>query len=213
MNVVIYARVSTVKQEYTRQINQLKEFAKTKNYQVIKIFSEQLSGKTKIASRKEALELLTFVENENVDLILVTEISRLGRNAIDIQNLLDQFAQKKINVYFLNNGLYLLDNHGNYSILTKIFLDLTASFAQMEREHLSERTKSGMEAARKKGKIIGRPKGSALSEDKLLKKYHTIFKYFDLKLSLREIRKITGYSLNTIQKIKQIYEKQKTITY
>lgn len=207
MKTVIYVRVSTVRQEYTQQINQLKEFAESKNYDVVKVFSEQLSGAKKIASRKEAQELLTFVEVEKVDLILVTEISRLGRNAIDIQNLLDQFAQQKINVYFQNIGMYLLDEKGAFSILTKIFLDLTASFAQMEREQLSERTKVGMADARRKGKIIGRPKNSIKSEAEVFEKYKHLTRYLDLNLSLREIRKITGFSLNTIQKVKKIHQK------
>lgn len=208
MKTVIYARVSTPKQEYTQQIHQLKEFADSKNYQVVKIFSEQLSGTKKIASRKEAQELLRFVAQEKVQLILVTEISRLGRNALDIQNLLGEFAENQVNVYFQNVGMYLLDENGNYSILTKIFLDLTASFAQMEREQLSERTKAGMAEARRKGKIIGRPQGATQSETTTLEKYPHVIKYLQRNLSLREIRQMTGVSLNTIQKVKKIYQKQ-----
>ena len=67
MKVVIYARVSTLAQEYDRQIDELKDYAKRMNYQVVKVFSEKISGAKKIADRNALSELLDYVRNNKVD--------------------------------------------------------------------------------------------------------------------------------------------------
>lgn len=73
MKVVIYARVSTLAQEYDRQIDELKDYAKRMNYQVVKVFSEKISGAKKIADRNALSELLDYVRNNKVDKVLIYE--------------------------------------------------------------------------------------------------------------------------------------------
>jgi len=77
-------------------------------------------------------------------------------------------------------------------------------FAQMEREHLSERTKAGLRETRRKGKILGRPKGNKQKQADFIKKYKKEAYYLKQGLSLREIQKLTGTSINTIQKLRKV---------
>ena len=203
MKAVIYARVSTANQETQRQINDLTDFANKNNYEVVKVYQEKISGTSKIAHRKEVNELINFIDSEKIKMILVSEISRLGRSAFDIQNLLNQLSEKNINVYFQNYNSFLLDENGNLSLLTKIFTDLTANFAEMERANLSERTRAGLREAVRKGKILGRPKGKETPEQ-FLKKYTEVVKCLKLGLSIRKTARAGQTSIQTVQKVKKV---------
>ena len=81
--VVIYARVSTSTQDYTRQITELRNYAWKQNYQIVKEFSEKISGGKKIEERAAIKELLDFVKSNNVEKVLVYECSRLSRRQLD----------------------------------------------------------------------------------------------------------------------------------
>lgn len=204
---IIYSRVSTEKQDYKRQVNQLKQVAQKEGYEVVRVFSEKISGTKKMAGRKEAKELFDFVQTEKIDLIFVSEISRLGRSAIDVQNNIDKLVNEmKVNIYVKQQGLYLLDEKGKYTALSKMFVDMLANFAQLERETLSERIKSGLEEARNKGKVLGRRKGSTKSNTKLLKEYKNVVKQIKEGQSLRNAAKICNVSVNTVRKVKKAME-------
>lgn len=83
MKVVIYARVSTVIQDYDRQIDELRDYAERMNFQVVKVFSEKVSGAKKVAERNALSELLDYVEAHHIDKVLIYECSRLSRRIVD----------------------------------------------------------------------------------------------------------------------------------
>ena len=80
--VVIYARVSTTVQEYSRQVEELKEYADKMGYEVVKTFTEKISGAKKVEDRRAMLNLLEYIEEHNVDKILIYQCSRLSRRVI-----------------------------------------------------------------------------------------------------------------------------------
>lgn len=96
---VIYTRVSTDKQEYDRQIAELKEYADKNNIDIIRIYEEKISGLK--SDRPQYLELKKLTK-EDIDIILVWELSRLSRKRGDILNTIDDFTKKGINVYIKN---------------------------------------------------------------------------------------------------------------
>lgn len=92
--VVIYARVSTAIQDYDRQIDELKDYANRMNYQVVKVFSEKVSGAKKVAERNALSELLDYVEAHHIDKVLIYECSRLSRRIVDFLQVIERLTEK-----------------------------------------------------------------------------------------------------------------------
>ena len=199
---VIYARVSTQKQDYQRQVSELQEYADRDDILVAKIFSERISGTKRVAARKEGQELLNFIEAQGVNLVMVSEISRLGRSAIDVQTVVHELVERKVNVYIHQQSMYLLDKKGKYTPLSKLIIDTLANLAEMERETLVDRIHSGLAEAKRKGKQLGRPIGTNKSI-KETKNYSKIKRLLREGYSIRNAAKIAEVSVNTVRKVKQ----------
>ena len=93
---VIYARVSTQKQDYARQIEELKKYASGKGAEVLAIFEEKISGFKKNEERTELQKMLAFCEVNHVDFVFASELSRIGRKAVEVLQFLEEL--NKINV-------------------------------------------------------------------------------------------------------------------
>ena len=103
--VCIYARVSTQGQEYDRQISELRQYAGRMGYEVVKEFSEKISGAKKVEEREALLSLLDYVEAHYVDKVLIFECSRLSRRAVDFLSIVEALTENRISVYIHQNGL------------------------------------------------------------------------------------------------------------
>jgi site-specific DNA recombinase len=143
-NCIIYSRVSTLDQDNARQIAELKVYAKLNKLKVIQVFEEKISGTTTAAQRTEFKKLLELVDESKIDNILVWELSRLGRNMVDVINNIKYFTDRKINVYIYDKKLYTLDQDGSESITTKLITTIYAVIAEMEHKSIKARSKSGL---------------------------------------------------------------------
>ncbi|WP_300860332.1 recombinase family protein, partial [uncultured Duncaniella sp.] len=92
--VIIYARVSTNVQDYDRQLHDLREYASRQGYEVVKEFSEKISGAKKVEERDALKELLDFTSKVTVNKILIFECSRLSRRAVDFLQLIETFTER-----------------------------------------------------------------------------------------------------------------------
>lgn len=202
--VLIYSRVSTNQQNTDRQVTDLTELAQSKNWEVTEVVSEVISGTSKIASRQFNRKLLEKIKSDQIDKILITEISRLGRKVSDAISFIEFLNEQKISLYIQNLGMETLLDNGKVNLMFKPILVTLASFAEMERELLSERIKSGLNNARANGKTIGRPKGDRKNKDEYLKEYRKLINDLDKGLSLRKLSKIHNVSINTVRKIKSL---------
>ena len=156
----IYARVSTSDQSCGRQVADLTAFAERGGYEVIDIFRETASG-TK-ASRTARNKIMRLAQAREINSILVTELSRWGRSTQDLLETLDQLAGWKVSVVAMSGMTFELDTpHG------RMMATMLAGIAQFERDLLSERVKSGLAAARARGKKLGRQPGQRPKSDKL----------------------------------------------
>lgn len=156
----IYARVSTSDQSCERQVAELTAFAERGGYEVVNIFKETASG-TK-ANRAARNEIMKLAQARQIDAILVTELSRWGRSTKDLLETLDHLAGWKISVVAMSGMTFELDTpHG------RMMATLLAGIAQFERDLISERVKSGLAAARARGKKLGRQPGQRPKSDKL----------------------------------------------
>ena len=153
----IYCRVSTDDQSCARQRRDLETFAKRAGYRVVGVFTEKASGADN--TRPERRKVLDLARSREIDAILVTELSRWGRETQDlVQDLLDDLHGWKVSV-LAQNGL-------SFDLSTstgKLMRTIMAGLAEFERDFIREQVKSGMAMAKVKGtrsgKEIGRPKG------------------------------------------------------
>jgi DNA invertase Pin-like site-specific DNA recombinase len=208
--VCLLIRVSTEKQDTDRQLLELTEFCRGRNYEIVQTISSKISGTKEGRNRPDLLQLFEIVKRGEISKVIVTEISRLGRKSRDIRATLDTLHKEKVSIIFKNfGGIESLDDADNETFVTNIIISIYAELAQEERRILIERTKSGLVAARAKGKILGRPVGSASSEE-ILKKYSKLAECLESGRTLSECMKIHDVSKNTVLKVKRnlkgIYE-------
>jgi DNA invertase Pin-like site-specific DNA recombinase len=96
MNCVIYSRVSTTDYDNERQIHELKEYIEYKKYKLLGVFEEKVSGASKAADRIEFSKMMKFIDENEINNILVWEFSRLGRRMVDVVNTIEHFTEKKL---------------------------------------------------------------------------------------------------------------------
>lgn len=203
---VIYARVSSIgeRQSTDRQIEDLTRYAEGKSLEVIRIFQEHVSGAKSNREREVLAECLEFCRAERPGTLMVTELSRLGRSTVEVLKAVEDLTAAGVNVYVLDIDLSTLDGEGKENPVAKMVLTVLALGAEMERKLILGRLNSGRELAKRKGVRMGRPKGSSLSDEALAAKYPEVLRHLRKgKNSIREIAKLTGVSVSTIQRVKK----------
>lgn len=204
VRVAIYARVSTQLQDYDRQLVELTEYADKMGYEVVKTFSEKISGAKKVAERQAMTELLTFVKENHVDKVLIYECSRLSRRAVDFLSIIEFFNEKKISLYIHQNGLETLLPNGEVNPIASLVLGILAQFNSMERTLIRSRMESGFKNYLKNGGTCGRPVGYRKSDEQMLEEYAEEIRLIKKGYSLRNISKLTNTSINTIRKLRTL---------
>lgn len=202
--VCIYARVSTQSQDYQRQLSELREYATRMNYEVVKEFSEKISGAKAIAERQALTELLDYAAANRIDKVLVYECSRISRRAIDFLQVIEQLTQMKVSVYILQNGLETLMADGSVNPIAQLVLGIIGQFNSMERSLIRSRMSSGYQHFRSNGGKVGRKEGYKKSDEQMRQQYNKELSLLKKGLSLRNIQAITGTSVNTLRKLKVI---------
>ena len=204
---VIFTRVSstTDRQNTERQISDLSRYAQGLQYDVKEIYSEKISGATKNANRSTLNECIAYCINNRIDILLISEISRLGRNILELQETIKILVDNKINLYSQKEQFTLLDQDTKeLSVFAPIMIATLATCASIERDNIKFRLNSGREQFKANGGVLGRKKGSVKSNETILKDHADIVKYLRAnKYSIREISKLTGKSTATIQKVKK----------
>ncbi|MFW6009378.1 MAG: recombinase family protein [archaeon] len=146
--VVIYTRISTYEQHLESQIDDLVEFCKDKNYEVANIYADTITGASIQADRQQFAEMDLFLsENQDVTDVFVWEISRLGRSLLNTYQIIQDYKQRGINIYFKKEALNTLKTTHD----DELRLNILASIAEYERSQIKERTKRGTLNSVKKG--------------------------------------------------------------
>ena len=203
--VVIYARVSTSTQDYTRQITELRNYAWKQNYQIVKEFSEKISGGKKIEERAAIKELLDFVKSSKVEKVLVYECSRLSRRQLDFLSIIEQLTEARVSLYILQNGLETLLPDGRPNPIANLCFGIIAEFNNLEKHLIRARMASGYEHHRASGGRVGRKEGYRKSEDEYRTTYDREIALLSKGNTLADVRAITGTSINTLRKLKEKY--------
>ncbi|RXT14884.1 recombinase family protein [Ammoniphilus sp. CFH 90114] len=179
-----YARVSTHLQSLDSQIDALKKFG------CMKIYEEKLSGKRK--DRPELKELLKVLRKG--DTVVVYKLDRISRSTKHLIELIDFFQEKEVNFVSLQENIDTTSSMGKF--IFRIF----AAVAEMERDIIVERTKEGLNAARARGRVGGRPKVS--EED--IKTAITLYR--SNNFTVQEIVKKTNVARSTLYKYLMVYK-------
>ena len=201
VKAIIYARVSTAGQDYDRQLAELKGYADRMGYDVIKTFSEKISGAKKVEERQAMTELLNYVEVNKVDKVLIYECSRLSRRAVDFLSIIEIFNEKKISLYIHQNGLETLLPSGEINPIATLVLCILAQFNSMERSLIRSRMESGYNNFRNNGGVVGRKTGYRKTSEQMKEEYAEEIRLLKKGYSLRNISKITHTSVNTLRKL------------
>ena len=201
--VIIYARVSTTNQEYDRQLEELREYCKKMDYEVVKEFAETVSGAKKVAERAALSELLNYVETHEVDKVVVYECSRLSRRVLDFLEVIEFLSARKVSVFILQNGLETLLPDSQPNPIAQLALGILAQYNNLERTLIRARMSSGYDYYRAHGGKVGRKTGYRKTVDDYKEQYVRDLALLKKGISLRNVSAITGTSVSTLSLLKK----------
>lgn len=203
--VAILVRVSTTKQETDRQVSELEAYAKQKNYEIIEICKEEISGSAAAEDRHGLQRVEELARSGAIKKVLVHEVSRLARRNSVAHAFVETLVDLGVSLYWHQHRIETLLPNGKRNPAAGIMFALLAEMACAERETLTERIKSGLEEARRKGVTLGRPKGTTLTEKEFLSKHKDVCRQLRAGQSIRNTAKITGKGVSTVQRVKNAF--------
>jgi DNA invertase Pin-like site-specific DNA recombinase len=204
MRVVIFSRVSTSIQDYKRQTDELLDYSKKMNLNVIRIFEEKISGGLKNDDRPVLIEMIQFIKDNNIDKVLCWELSRLGRNTIEVLKTIQILNENCISLFIKNYNIETLNDKCEVNPMSHFMIQILTSVSEMERTQIRLRIKSGYDSFRNNGGKVGRKEGFRKDDNKLLSEYKDVVKLLKQGFSVRKVMKLTDKSSGTVQKIKRI---------
>lgn len=205
--VAILARVSTQGQDYERQVVELTDYCQQMNWEVVKVFANKVSGATKNADREEISGLVEYVKGNRINRVVCLEISRLGRNTLEALKVISYLNENGVSLHIKNYNLNTLNEDGKVNPVASLICTILLEIASMERLTIKERMASGrdqyIDRCRREGVKMGRPATYRKSDDAYKDQYQKEISLLRKGISLRNVQKITGTSLGTLQKIKR----------
>ena len=210
MKAIIYARVSstTDRQSTERQVADLSKYASANGLEVVKVFEEHISGATRNEKRAVLNSAIDYAIDNSIDVVLLSELSRLGRSVYELQEIVKKLVDNSINCFFQKEGFSILNADGSQNIITPILVSVLGVCAQLERENISYRLASGRKNAIDRGVKMGRKVGSTKSVEAKEKEYADIIKRLrkgDKMTDIAAWAKGKGIkcSLSTIKRLKK----------
>lgn len=203
-NAVIYARVSSVsdRQDTARQIQDLTRYANAQEIEVVSIFEEHISGAKKNEERQVLTDCLEYCTANSVNYLLLSELSRLGRSTLQVLRSLEILHEAKVSVYIQNLGPYTLQTDGKVNPIVSILITILAEMSNIERSNIVYRLNSGRANYIAKGGKLGRKVGSIKTEERKREEYKEVIQLLKKGYSVRNISKLQGIGISTVQRIK-----------
>ena len=187
MKTVAYLRISTGSQDLGNQKLAVLDYARQKHFTIDRFVEAQVSSR-KDPDQRRIKELLGMLAEG--DRLIISELSRLGRSLGQVIQIVDELVKRKICFTAIKEAIRF---EGKQDMQTKVMIALFGLFAEVERDLISERTKEGLAAARARGQLLGRPKGS-LGTSKLDGKEEEIRMLLEKEVSKASVAKIVGVS-------------------
>ena len=208
---VIYSRTSSSgyqvnRQDTTRQVADLQAYADRSQMQVVKVFEEHKKKKKKNSEREVLNECLAFAEAEQVDFVLCSEGSRIGRSTWEVLETIKRCIDKHINVYLQKENIHILREDGSVDPMMCVYISCLSMANEFERESIKYRLNSGRAQYIKNGGQLGRKKGSVKTREEKEKEYKEVLTYLRKDYSIRITAKLTNVSVATVQRLKTEFE-------
>ena len=202
---VIYARVSSVgdRQSTERQVKDLSDYALYKQLEVRKVFEEHISGAKKNEERPVLCQTLEYCKQNGISTLLVSELSRMGRNAFEVLASVKELLDCGINLYIQKEQFNLLGEDGKPSLFAPIMLAMLSTCAQLERENITFRLQSGRKQYVAKGGRLGRKPGSVKTVEQKREEYKDVIALLRKGYVIRDVAKLTRKSVSTVQRVKK----------
>lgn len=186
-----YVRVSTEEQEVKNQELEIRRYAEAKRITIDKFTQVEISSRKSQKDRKID-ELMLLSDKDN---LIVTELSRLGRSTKEVLFLLDELKEKGVIIHLIKQNI-ILDKNSN-DPMSRLLITLLASFGELERDLISQRTKEALKSKKESGVILGRPRGST-GKSKLDGKEKEIQEFLSKSISKSSISKILDCDRSTL---------------
>ncbi len=203
--VVILARVSTNKQDYDRQVVELTEYCNRVGWEVAEVFANKVSGAKSAEERAEIQGMIAYIKTNDIQRVVVLEISRLGRNTLEALKVIQVLNENGVSLYIKNYNLETLNPDGKPNPVASLITTILLEIASMERLTIQERMASGRDKyiakCRKEGVKMGRPSSYRKSDDEYKEQYSKEISLLRKGISLRNINAITGTSVGTLRKL------------
>jgi DNA invertase Pin-like site-specific DNA recombinase len=205
MKSVIFARVSSTndRQSTERQVVDLTSYANKNDFQVVKVFEEKISGGKRNEEREILLECVDYCIDNKIDTLLTSELSRIGRNTLQVLKTLDALHSNGINVYIQNLGLNTLTKDKEINPMASIITTVLSEMYSIERKNIQYRLNSGRANFIAKGGKLGRNVGSTKSRDDKKEEYKETLSLLRKGYAIRKVAKITENSVSTVQRLKK----------
>jgi DNA invertase Pin-like site-specific DNA recombinase len=196
-----YNRTSTLQQEGER-------FKLDKDNYDLTLFDKGISGKIPFSEREKGKELTQLVQSGKVNEVVVEELSRLGRNTIDVLTTLKFFEDNEVNVVVRGMGNLQSKVNGKKNPIWNLITSVMSSLYELERENILERTEMGRKMYVMNGGKLGRKIGSVENRMGFLQKDRTkkIISLLEKGKSVRDISSRLGVSTKTIVKVRKYIE-------
>ena len=208
INAVIYSRVSSEseRQDTKRQTTELKQYAIRMGYNIVEVYEEKVSGFKKNEQRPVFTKMLEDINTNQIDKILVWELSRIGRSVLNSLQNIQILHDLKVGIYIKNFNLETLNDDKTPNSLSMFMVQILFAVANMESKMTLARLQSGYRNHIKKhgSKSVGRKKGSVDSDEKILERHSDVARLLKRGLSIRNISAITNKSSNTVLKVKKL---------
>ena len=202
---VIYARVSSIgdRQSTLRQVLDLTQYATTNGMEVVEIFEEHISGAVKNEERPVLCECLDYCIANAIDSLLISELSRLGRNVDEVLANVKRCKDNSLNIYFQKENISIFQADGSKNPFLNIFISVLGTCAEMEREAIAFRLNSGLKRYKEAGGKVGRKVGSVKSKERKQEEYSKVIRSLKQGKSIRDTAKICEVSISTVQRVKK----------
>ena len=202
---VIYARVSSVgeRQSTSRQVADLTQYATTNGMTVNEIFEEHISGAVKNEERPVLCECLDYCIANGVNTLLISELSRLGRNVDEVLANVKRCKDNNLNIYFQKENISIFQADGSKNPFLNIFISVLGTCAEIEREAIKFRLDSGLKRYREQGGKVGRKVGSIKTREQKQDEYAKVLRCLKQGKSIRDTSVLCGVSVSTVFRVKR----------
>ena len=204
---VIYARVSSVgdRQNTDRQVKDLTKYASQNNYAVQNTYEEHISGAKLTSERPVLQQCLQYCIDNKIDTLLLSELSRLGRNSDEVLSNVRHCKQNKLNIYFQKENMSIFQSDGKPNPFLNIFISVLSTCAEMERENITFRLQSGLRNYKENGGKVGRKIGYRKPTEKLKEEYASVLTLLRKGVSIRVVAQSCGVGVSTVARLKKTF--------